>query len=119
MKKPSTEFIIGAIVFALIAIGSFGVCLSLLEQTQKLANLEDKTQLIFDSQIKIYDKVARLIELKTVNRGEIQSWKEKYNTFLNSIKKGIDTLTEVDSENIEAEKKGKKEDKNKDKKKAK
>lgn len=119
MKKPSTEFIIGAIVFTLIAIGSFGVYLSLLEQTQKLTNLEDKTQLIFDSQIKIYDRVAKLIEVKAVNRGEIQSWKEKYNAFLNSIKKGIDTLTEVDSENIKAEKKGKKKDKKKGRKKAK
>ena len=121
MERPSTLFICGAIALTLIALGYLLGYISLSEQTQKLTQLETQTQVIFDNQMGLYEDLAKLDSaleaLKTARRGEIegilskiegitekiQDWRNEYNTFLGSIRKGIDTLTSVDLGEVEVE----------------
>lgn len=121
MKRPSVLFIYGTIAFTLIAVGYLAGYISLSRQAQKLTQLETQTQVIFNSQMELYDNLAKLNrglkEFETANRGEIeellwkiddaiddiQEWRDEYTTFLDNMRKGIDNLTNVDLGEVEVE----------------
>ena len=131
MKKPSALFICGTVTFTLIAVGYLVGYTSLSEQAQNLTLLKAKTQIIFNSQTKLYEDLGKLDitleELKTANRreikgilskvsgisDEIQNWRNEYTAFLDNIKKGIDDLTSVDLGEVEVGKTKEKEKKEK------
>ena len=122
MKRPSTLFICGAIAFTLIAVGYLVGYISLSEQAQNLTQLKTLTQVIFNSQTRLYENLAKLDSalggLKTANRqemkemlskiggitDEIQDWRNEYTAFLDSVKDGINNLTSVDLGEVKVEK---------------
>jgi len=121
MKRPSVLFIYGTIAFTLIAVGYLVGYISLSGQAQKLTQLEAQIQVISNSQMELYDNLAKLNsvlkEFETANRREIeellwkiddaiddiQEWRDEYTTFLDNIKKGINNLTSVDLGEVEVE----------------
>ncbi len=125
MKKPSTEFIIGAIVFTLIAAGYLTSYQFYAECTNKINGLEYQNQFILAKHLVLHTNLTKLgsalEELKTANRrkikkivskidgitGEIQNWKKEYDAFLSNINESIDNLTKVDLGKVEVEKRDK------------
>jgi len=124
MENPRVSFVCGAIMFTLIAVGYLLGYGSYAEHTEKLNNLELQNQFISTKHLSLQKNViiltSALEDLKTANRrerkeilskiegitGEIQNWRNEYNTFLNSIKEGIDNLTNVDLGKVEIEGEG-------------
>lgn len=123
MKKPRVSFVCGAIMFFLIAVGYILGYGSYVECTQKLNNLELQNQFISAKHLSLQKSLiilnSSLKDLKTANRrerkeilskiegitGEIQNWRNEYNTFLNRIKEDINNLANVDLGKVEVEKK--------------
>ena len=121
MEKPRVSFMCGAIMFTLIAVGYLLGYSSYVEHTQKLNDLELQNQFISMKHLSLQKNLrilnSALEDLKTANQrkrkeilskiegitGEIQNWRNEYNTFLNSIKEGIDNLTNVDLGKVEVE----------------
>ncbi len=114
MGKPSIPFLRGLISLTLIAIVCIAGHLSFLKQAQKLNQLETQTKIIFNTQIELYKNLVTFDSIlersKAANQKTIkeilskinemsdknQIWKDEYNIFLDSLKKGINDLNKVE-----------------------
>ena len=111
-------------MFTLIAVGYVIGYSSYVEHTQKLNNLELQNQFVLAKYLSLQKSLiilnSALEDLKTANRrereeilskiegitGEIKNLRNEYNTFLDSIKKDINNLTNVDLGKVEVEGEG-------------